>query len=113
MKRIDELKWDDDYNRLIPAVVQDCRTLEVLTVAYVNIGSVQRMRDLKETVFWSRSRNCFWHKGETSGNTQKVVGVMTDCDADALVIQVEPNGPACHTGARSCFFEEVEGFPTI
>jgi phosphoribosyl-AMP cyclohydrolase len=108
MKKIDELKWGS--SGLIPAVVQDATSGEVLTVAYVSRESLQKTQELKETVFFSRSRQCFWHKGETSGNTQKVVGVYTDCDQDAIVIRVEPKGPACHTGARSCFFEEVEGF---
>jgi phosphoribosyl-AMP cyclohydrolase len=108
MKKIDELKWGS--NGLIPAVVQDAASGEVLTVAYVSRESLQKTQELKETVFFSRSRQCFWHKGETSGNTQKVVGVYTDCDQDAIVIRVEPKGPACHTGARSCFFEKVEGF---
>jgi phosphoribosyl-ATP pyrophosphohydrolase/phosphoribosyl-AMP cyclohydrolase len=108
MKKIDELKWGS--NDLIPAVVQDAASGEVLTVAYVSRESLQKTQELKETVFFSRSRRCFWHKGETSGNTQKVVSVYTDCDQDAIVIRVEPKGPACHTGARSCFFEEVEGF---
>jgi phosphoribosyl-AMP cyclohydrolase len=108
MKKMEELKWGADG--LIPAVVQDADSGEVLTVAYVSRESMARMRELGETVFFSRSRQCLWHKGETSGNTQKVVGVSTDCDADALVIRVHPRGPACHTGARSCFFEKVEGF---
>ena len=108
MKRIEELRWGDDG--LIPAVVQDATTGEILTVAYVSRESMERMHVLGETVFFSRSRQCLWHKGETSGNTQKVVSIATDCDEDALVIRVIPNGPACHTGARSCFFEEVEGF---
>jgi phosphoribosyl-AMP cyclohydrolase len=108
MKTIEELKWDS--RGLIPAVVQDAETGEVLTVAYVSRESLTKMRELGETVFYSRSRKCLWHKGETSGNTQKVVSVATDCDQDALVIRVHPMGPACHTGARSCFFEQVEGF---
>ena len=74
--------------------------------------SLEKTRELGETVFYSRSRQRLWHKGETSGNNQKVVGIATDCDQDALVIRVHPKGPACHTGARSCFFEEVEGFST-
>ncbi len=106
MKKIDELKWG--FAGLIPAVVQDADSGEVLTVAYVSRESLARTFELKETVFFSRSRQCLWHKGETSGNTQTVVSVTADCDADALVIRVRPKGPACHTGARSCFFEEVE-----
>jgi phosphoribosyl-AMP cyclohydrolase len=108
MKKIEELKWGTAG--LIPAVVQDATSGEVLTVAYVSRESLARTLELRETVFYSRSRQCLWHKGETSGNTQKVVSIATDCDQDALVIRVEPKGPACHTGARTCFFEEVEGF---
>jgi len=106
MKKIDELKWGS--SGLIPAVVQDAASGEVLTVAYVSRESLKKTQELKETVFFSRSRQCLWHKGETSGNTQKVVSIYADCDQDAIVIRVEPKGPACHTGARSCFFEEVE-----
>lgn len=106
MKKIEELKWG--ATGLIPAVVQDAQTGEVLTVAYVNRESLAKTRELGETVFFSRSRQCLWHKGETSGNTQKVVSIVTDCDQDAIVIRVNPQGPACHTGARSCFYEEVE-----
>ena len=106
MKKIEDLKWDS--SGLIPAVVQDADTGEVLTVAYVSRESLEKTRELGETVFYSRSRQRLWHKGETSGNTQTVVSVTADCDADAIVIRVNPRGPACHTGARSCFFEEVE-----
>ena len=108
MKRIEDLKWGSDG--LIPAVVQDAVSGEVLTVAYVSRESLLKTQELGETVFYSRSRQCLWHKGETSGNTQKVVSIMADCDQDAIVIRVRPKGPACHTGARSCFFEEVGGF---
>ncbi len=103
---MEDLKWG--ATGLIPAVVQDDQTGEVLTVAYVSRESLAKTRELGETVFFSRSRQCLWHKGETSGNTQKVVSIVTDCDQDALVIRVNPKGPACHTGARSCFVEEVE-----
>lgn len=109
MVKIEDLKWDEAG--LLPAVVQDASTGEVLTVAYVNRESLARTRELGETVFFSRSRQSLWHKGETSGNYQKVLSVMADCDGDAVVIRVQPAGPACHTGARSCFFEPVEGFP--
>jgi phosphoribosyl-ATP pyrophosphohydrolase/phosphoribosyl-AMP cyclohydrolase len=108
MARIGDLKLD--AAGLVPAVVQDASSGEVLTVAYVNADSLDLMLRSGETVFWSRSRGELWHKGETSGNTQKVISVMADCDRDALVIRVNPRGPACHTGARSCFFETVEGF---
>jgi phosphoribosyl-AMP cyclohydrolase len=105
MKKIEELKWGSAG--LIPAVVQDAVSGEVLTVAYVSRESLAKTQELGETVFFSRSRQCLWHKGETSGNTQKVVKIIADCDLDAIVIQVNPKGPACHTGARSCFNEEV------
>ncbi len=96
---------------LIPAVVQDARTREVLTVAYMNHDALQRTLDLGETWFWSRSRKELWHKGETSGNFQKVVNVHLDCDDDTVLVEVEPKGPACHTGAYSCFGTEpgIEG----
>jgi len=96
---------------LIPAVVQDARTREVLTVAYMNQEALQRTVERRETWFWSRSRKELWHKGETSGNLQTVVNVHLDCDADAVLVEVEPKGPACHTGAYSCFGVEprIEG----
>jgi phosphoribosyl-ATP pyrophosphohydrolase/phosphoribosyl-AMP cyclohydrolase len=92
-----------DASGLIPAVIQDARTGEVLTLAYMNQESLDRTRASGETWLWSRSRNELWHKGATSGNTQRVVAISEDCDRDALVVSVIPNGPACHTGARSCF----------
>lgn len=98
---IDELKFDE--RGLIPAIVQDAKTREVLTLAYMNRESLQRTIETRETWFWSRSRNELWHKGETSGNTQQVVDLVADCDGDAIVVLVRPAGPACHTGARSCF----------
>jgi phosphoribosyl-AMP cyclohydrolase / phosphoribosyl-ATP pyrophosphohydrolase len=97
----EELKFDD--KGLIPAIVQDARTREVLTLAYMNRESLARTLETRQTWFWSRSRNELWHKGETSGNTQRVVDLVADCDNDAIVVLVEPAGPACHTGARSCF----------
>lgn len=98
---IDELNFDE--RGLIPAIVQDARTREVLTLAYMNEESIARTIETGETWFWSRSRNELWHKGETSGNTQSVVALHSDCDNDAIVVLVNPAGPACHTGARSCF----------
>lgn len=95
-----------DERGLVPAIVQDARTREVLTLAYMNEESLRRTLEEGETWFWSRSRSELWHKGATSGNTQRVVEVRTDCDSDALVVLVEPRGPACHTGARSCFGSE-------
>lgn len=97
-----------DRDGLVPAVVQDARTREVLTLAYMNRESLARTLESGETWFWSRSRNELWHKGATSGNTQQVVSLTPDCDNDAIVVLVNPAGPACHTGARSCFAVEHE-----
>lgn len=102
---IEELKFD--ANGLIPAVVQDASTREVLTVAYMNEESLGKSLETRETWFYSRSRQELWHKGGTSGNTQKIVEIKYDCDGDALVVLVEPAGPACHTGAISCFSESL------
>jgi len=96
-----------DENGLIPAVVQDARSKQVLTVAYMNEESLQKTIETGETWFYSRSRKELWHKGETSGNTQKVVSITTDCDQDALVVEVIPEGPACHKGTTSCFTETI------
>jgi phosphoribosyl-AMP cyclohydrolase / phosphoribosyl-ATP pyrophosphohydrolase len=98
---VESLKFDE--RGLIPAIVQDAATREVLTLAYMNRESLQRTIETRETWFWSRSRNELWHKGATSGNTQQVVDLVEDCDGDAIVVLVKPAGPACHTGARSCF----------
>ena len=102
----DALKWDD--HGLIPTVVQDATTQQVLMVAFMNAESLQRTLELGETVFWSRSRSELWHKGATSGNVQKVRDIQVDCDADTLLILVDPAGPACHTGAVSCFYRTLE-----
>ncbi|MEK9199434.1 bifunctional phosphoribosyl-AMP cyclohydrolase/phosphoribosyl-ATP diphosphatase HisIE [Ureibacillus sp. 179-F W5.1 NHS] len=99
------LKFDD--KGLITAVVQDAQSKEVLTVAYMNEESLQKTIETGETWFYSRSRQELWHKGETSGNTQKVVSIKTDCDKDALVVEVLPAGPACHNGTTSCFTETI------
>ena len=101
MINFDEIRFDE--RGLIPAIVQDAATREVLTLAYMNRESLARTLETKQTWFWSRSRNELWHKGETSGNTQEVVSLALDCDADALIVLVNPAGPACHTGAVSCF----------
>ena len=98
-----------DERGLVPAVVQDARTRRVLTLAYMNEESLRRTLAEGETWFWSRSRSELWHKGATSGNTQRVVDLKLDCDGDAILVLVEPRGPACHTGARSCFGGGVEG----
>ena len=100
------LKFDD--KGLIPAIVQDADTKEVLMLAYMNAQSLQLTLEKGETYFWSRSRSELWHKGETSGNTQKVIEILVDCDSDTLLIQVQPSGPACHTGERTCFYRQLE-----
>lgn len=98
-----------DERGLIPAIVQSANTGEVLTLAYMNSESLQRTLETRETWLWSRSRSELWHKGTTSGNTQRVVGIRQDCDSDALVVLVEPTGPACHTGQHSCFYRDLNG----
>ena len=103
---IEEIKFDE--RGLIPAIVQDAKTLRVLTVAYMNAESLKRTIETNEAWFWSRSRSSLWHKGETSGHTQRVRGILVDCDRDALTILVTPNGPACHTGEQSCFHNELQ-----
>jgi phosphoribosyl-ATP pyrophosphohydrolase/phosphoribosyl-AMP cyclohydrolase len=97
-----------DEQGLIPVVVQHAQTRRVLTLAYMNAESLARTLETNETWFWSRSRSRLWHKGETSGNTQRVVDVLLDCDRDALTVLVVPSGPACHTGAESCFHNEIQ-----
>ena len=105
MIAIENLKFDE--KGLITAVVQDAQSKEVLTVAYMNEESLKKTIESGETWFYSRSRQELWHKGETSGNTQKVVSIKTDCDQDALVVEVLPAGPACHNGTTSCFTEKL------
>ena len=100
-----DLKFDE--KGLIPAIVQDHYTKEVLTLAYMNAESLAITIDERRTCFWSRSRRELWRKGETSGNVQHVVSITADCDADALVVEVVKEGPACHTGAESCFFNQL------
>ena len=102
------LNYDD--KGLIPVIVQHAITREVLTLAYMNEESYNKTVETKETWFFSRSRQELWHKGVTSGNTQKVVSIRTDCDSDALVVEVLPNGPACHTGEETCFHKTLEKF---
>lgn len=92
-----------DPQGLIPAIVQDSSTKQVLMLAYMNTESLNKTLETGQTWFWSRSRQELWHKGATSGNTQRVVEIYFDCDSDALLVLVEPAGPACHTGKTSCF----------
>lgn len=98
---VNSLKFD--RSGLIPAVVQSSTSNKVLMVAWMNLESLARSLEIGETVFFSRSRGEFWHKGATSGNTQTIVSIDTDCDRDTLLIRVQEAGPACHTGAESCF----------
>jgi phosphoribosyl-AMP cyclohydrolase / phosphoribosyl-ATP pyrophosphohydrolase len=108
-----------DERGLVPCVVQDARTGEVLTLAYMNADALERTRRTGETHFFSRSRGELWHKGETSGNVQRVEALRYDCDADAILALVAPSGPACHTGERTCFFRgdmqavEHEALPAL
>lgn len=96
-----------DANGLVPAIIQDARSKEVLTLAYMNEESYNKTLETGETWFYSRSRQELWHKGATSGHTQKVVALRADCDSDALIVEVIPNGAACHTGAVSCFHNTI------
>ena len=106
---LNTLKFDE--NGLIPAIVQDASTRQVLTLAYMNRESLQISMERGLTCFYSRSRQQLWLKGETSGNYQHIVSITADCDRDALVVLVDKDGPACHTGAESCFFEPVYAAP--
>lgn len=103
---IDDVKFDE--RGLVPAIVQDARTSRVLMLAYMNAESMRRTLETGETWFWSRSREELWHKGATSGHTQRVVDAFLDCDGDALVVRIEPAGPACHTGKTSCFHNVIQ-----
>jgi len=102
---MENLKFDT--NGLITTVVQDAASKDVLMVAWMNAESLQKTIESGETWFWSRSRQELWHKGGTSGNTQKVVEIRYDCDGDTLLVLVKPAGPACHTGALTCFFRNL------
>ncbi len=105
---LEAIRWNE--RGLIAAIVQDAATLEVLMMAYMNAESLQATLDSEKATFWSRSRRTLWQKGETSGNTQRVIDIRIDCDGDTLLILVEPAGPACHTEARSCFFRSFGEF---
>ena len=102
---LEAVKFDD--NGLIPAIAQDVDTGQVLMMAWMNAESLEKTLEIGETVFWSRSRQELWHKGATSGNVQKLVELRYDCDADTLLALVNPAGPACHTGERSCFYRTI------
>jgi phosphoribosyl-AMP cyclohydrolase len=104
---LEQIRWD--AQGLIPAIVQDAATQQVLMLAYMNAEALRQTLATGETVFWSRSRQALWHKGATSGHVQRVVELRIDCDEDTLLILVSPAGPACHTGAVSCFFRPLAG----
>ena len=106
MPKIAELKFDK--KGLITAVLQHNTTLEILMVAWMNAKALELTLQTGEAHFWSRSRQELWHKGGTSGNVQRVTEIRVDCDGDTLLLQVDPAGPACHTGAESCFFSQLE-----
>jgi phosphoribosyl-ATP pyrophosphohydrolase/phosphoribosyl-AMP cyclohydrolase len=103
---LEQMTWSADG--LVPAVVQDALSKEVLMLAYMNKESLQKSLESGQTWFWSRSRGELWNKGATSGHTQQIVSLHYDCDGDTLLVKVRQNGPACHTGAYSCFYREVE-----
>ena len=107
MENLSTEKIKYDANGLVPAIVQDAETKEVLMMAWMTAESLRLTIEQGETWFWSRSRGELWHKGATSGNTQKVVEVRVDCDADTLLVLVNPAGAACHTGERSCFYRNI------
>jgi phosphoribosyl-ATP pyrophosphohydrolase/phosphoribosyl-AMP cyclohydrolase len=105
----DDVAWDE--RGLVPAIVQDAASGDVLMLAYMNRESLRLTLEQGETWFWSRSRGALWHKGETSGNVQRVREVRVDCDGDTLLVRVDPAGPACHTGARTCFYRALSAQP--
>jgi phosphoribosyl-ATP pyrophosphohydrolase/phosphoribosyl-AMP cyclohydrolase len=102
---LEALRWN--HQGLIPTVVQDANTRQVLMLAYSNHESLRLSLESRETWFWSRSRQVLWHKGATSGNVQYIASILVDCDADTILMLVHPAGPACHTGAVSCFYREL------
>jgi len=102
------IKWDGAG--LVAAIVQDSQTNQVLMMAYMNQDALRETLASGQAVFWSRSRGRLWRKGETSGNVQQVVEIRIDCDADTLLLRVVPSGPACHTGAVSCFYRTLDAF---
>ena len=100
-----------DFNKgdgIVPVIVQDSNSKDVLTLAYTNKESLKLTKETGKSWFWSRSRNKLWMKGEESGNTQKVKKILVDCDSDAIIYLVEPSGPACHTGKQTCFHNDME-----
>ena len=107
LKVIDNIDFEKG-NGLVPVIVQDSESKDVLTLAYTNKESLELTKKTGNSWFWSRSRNKLWMKGEESGNTQKVKKILVDCDSDAIIYLVEPSGPACHTGERTCFHNSLK-----
>ncbi len=106
MEDINDIKYNSDG--LVPAIAQDADTGEVLMLAYMNAEALQRTLSSGEAWFYSRSRQELWHKGETSGNTIRVLEVWKDCDSDTILLKGKPSGPVCHTGNRTCFFQQLD-----
>ena len=96
------------HEALLPAIVQDAQSKEVLMLAWVNSEALKKTIETRRATFWSRSRNQLWTKGETSGNLQEIVNISFDCDADSLLFSVQSHGPACHTGERTCFYRQID-----
>ncbi|HOQ76443.1 MAG TPA: phosphoribosyl-AMP cyclohydrolase [Thermoclostridium sp.] len=103
---LDSIKWNDQG--LVPAIAQDADTGEVLMLAWMNREALQKTLATRDVTYYSRSRQCLWTKGETSGNRQRLVSIFLDCDMDTVLMKVKQTGPACHTGNRTCFFNEIE-----
>ncbi len=106
VKWLDEIKWSDDG--LLPVIAQESVSGDILMFAWMNRESLEMTAKMGEAVYWSRSRGKLWHKGESSGHTQKVVDMRLDCDNDVLLIKVEQQGMACHTGRHSCFYQQLQ-----
>ena len=106
VKWLDEIKWSDDG--LVPVIAQESVSGDILMFAWMNRESLEMTAKMGEAVYWSRSRGKLWHKGESSGHTQKVVDIRLDCDNDVLLIKVEQQGMACHTGRHSCFYQQLQ-----
>ena len=107
-KKINDIDFTKSDDNLVPVIVQDANSREVLTLAYTNKESLELTQKTGNSWFWSRSRNKLWMKGEESGNVQKIKEILVDCDSDAIIYLVEPSGPACHTGEKVCFHNILE-----
>lgn len=106
LKWLDEIKWSDDG--LVPVIAQESVSGDILMFAWMNRESLEMTAKMGEAVYWSRSRGTLWHKGESSGHTQKILDMRLDCDNDVLLIKVEQQGMACHTGRHSCFYQQLQ-----